>query len=537
MAALACSGGDSPTVPGTPDLTTQLDSVGNHHVWAVFDLVFDVETETAEIVWKRTAEGHHDVTYLMQPPQCFDCVMVTGSWWFPVKREIHVQLKFKNNTGLTGCDVRGILSDPGGGKFILNPDGVTQVWGPAMQFLAHGEDDTRLFPAYSEHGRLYEFYFPPGEDWKTFSYIVDASFPNHVTEPLVEDGVADDLVNNGYSTADMRCFVWDHQGGIQSVTLDLLPIGGSPMTVMFDDGQNNDGGSGDGIYGVKNIKTTADLGIYMLNVIAMDSQFNMGMGQIRVNVVESTGGPNDDPIIQSVDADRTTAKGPQEKISITVAAVDPNGDPLEYEFQCPSGQFSGQSGGSVIWTPSTSKTGPQLVTITVHDNKGGQDSTQITLYSTDKSVIAGSTSGMIPSGVMDTVVPSGSINMTSDFQNKVLYCNFWATWCPPCVGELPHLCNMYKKYQSNDGYRQVMIDVGESASTVQNFLNQHPDYAASYWALDSDSSYFYKCNDFNGDSNGIPQHVLFDRDGRCRWSQIGGMSSTGVIEDVIDQLL
>lgn len=42
---------------------------------------------------------------------------------------------------------------------------------------------------------------------------------------------------------------------------------------------------------------------------------------------------------------------------------------------------------------------------------------------------------------------SGKTMRLSDLKGKPVFINFWATWCPPCVGELPHIEKKYAEYK------------------------------------------------------------------------------------------
>jgi hypothetical protein len=536
MAAFACAGG-APTSPAmSPDITGQMATPANHMAWGVFDLAYDVQTGKAEVIWNRQAAAHLNVTSKVKAPACNDCVVIADTTYNPATSRFTVQLNFKNPTTFTGYDVRGVISNNGGNKFLLNPDGVTQVWGPPMAFKALDVDAERTFGALETHGRQFEFYFPAGENFKTLTYIIDASYPGYVTEPMAENGTSDPLVNNNFATTFIRIWAFDHQSDLAAVIADLMPLGGSPMTQMYDDGTHNDGAAGDHVFGVTGIKTSVAEGIYMINVYPSDSGGHMGWGQVALAVTKTSGGPNDPPVVQNITSDRTTANGnANEKIKITVTAVDPNGDDLNYKFSG-TGTFSGQNGGVVYWKPSGSSLGAQTINISVEDDKGGKTPGSIKLWSTNLAVKNGSTSGMIPSGTVQSMVPSKSLKMATDFQGQVLYINFFATWCGPCMAEMPELSTMYNKLKSNSDYNQCMIDLQEPESTVQPWLTQ-TGYKATYWCLDLSGSYFGACLPFNGSVNAIPQHLLFDRDGRCRWGQVGSMSGTTELEGYINQLL
>lgn len=44
----------------------------------------------------------------------------------------------------------------------------------------------------------------------------------------------------------------------------------------------------------------------------------------------------------------------------------------------------------------------------------------------------------------------GNTTELSKFKGKVVILDFWATWCPPCIREIPNLKKIYKKYKNDD---------------------------------------------------------------------------------------
>ncbi len=57
----------------------------------------------------------------------------------------------------------------------------------------------------------------------------------------------------------------------------------------------------------------------------------------------------------------------------------------------------------------------------------------------------------------------------ADFRGQYVLVNFWATWCPPCMREMPDLYAYYQAHQ-NDNFILLGVNVGEDVPTVQQFL-------------------------------------------------------------------
>ena len=48
--------------------------------------------------------------------------------------------------------------------------------------------------------------------------------------------------------------------------------------------------------------------------------------------------------------------------------------------------------------------------------------------------------------------------------------NFWATWCSPCVKEIPSLNSLYKKFKNKKNFKMIAINIGQSKEVVNKFL-------------------------------------------------------------------
>ncbi len=85
---------------------------------------------------------------------------------------------------------------------------------------------------------------------------------------------------------------------------------------------------------------------------------------------------------------------------------------------------------------------------------------------------------VIPSHDFEVVDQNGNTVKLSDYKGKVVFLNFWATWCPPCRAELPDIQKLYDKYKGSD--EVVILAVASpnyyqegDENHVKNFLDEN----------------------------------------------------------------
>lgn len=68
---------------------------------------------------------------------------------------------------------------------------------------------------------------------------------------------------------------------------------------------------------------------------------------------------------------------------------------------------------------------------------------------------------------------SGKAHSLGEFRGKVVFLDFWASWCPPCLVSLPWLETMYRKHR-DDGFSVIGINVDEERENAQRILKKIP---------------------------------------------------------------
>jgi thiol-disulfide isomerase/thioredoxin len=121
---------------------------------------------------------------------------------------------------------------------------------------------------------------------------------------------------------------------------------------------------------------------------------------------------------------------------------------------------------------------------------------------------------------MQFETPAGDSLAMTALRGHPTLLNFWATWCPPCVEELPLLDAFYKENSAN-GWQVLGIAVDQPAS-VQSFLVRQP---LSFPVVLAGSGGAALSKSFGNLTGGLPFSVLLGADGTVRGRKIGKLSA------------
>ncbi len=104
----------------------------------------------------------------------------------------------------------------------------------------------------------------------------------------------------------------------------------------------------------------------------------------------------------------------------------------------------------------------------------------------------------------------GSRQDIQQWQGKLVLVNFWATWCPPCLEEIPVFLSVRKKY-SAAGFEVL----GISIDSVSRVLQYRKTMQINYPLLDGEKSGMALMRSLGNNIGGLPYSVLFDRSGKA----------------------
>ena len=110
------------------------------------------------------------------------------------------------------------------------------------------------------------------------------------------------------------------------------------------------------------------------------------------------------------------------------------------------------------------------------------------------------------------------------YENKIVIINFFATWCPPCKAEIPHLNNLQEKYKKDVKIISILLEENKSNEQIKEFIRKN----GIKFTITNSPSNFELAKKVGGVKS-IPFMFIYDKNGDYSQHYIGA-----VPEEMID---
>lgn len=129
----------------------------------------------------------------------------------------------------------------------------------------------------------------------------------------------------------------------------------------------------------------------------------------------------------------------------------------------------------------------------------------------------------------------GKTHRLSDYKGKVVFLNFWATWCPPCRNEMPHIQALYETYGKNEGEVVFLSVAGPNQG-------QEKDIAGIRGFLEAEKYTWPSVMDESGEVfqmyrvSALPTTYMIDKNGNI-YGYVSGQLTEDIMKKIIEETL
>jgi len=116
------------------------------------------------------------------------------------------------------------------------------------------------------------------------------------------------------------------------------------------------------------------------------------------------------------------------------------------------------------------------------------------------------------SGIVFNDVSGNSVDL-GNLKGKVVFLNFWATWCPPCLAELPSIQEAWQTFNGDPDFVFILVDAdGKLEATLKFMKRKGYDFPLYSVASAVPENLF---------SGALPTTIVFDKQGRVSYHESG----------------
>ena len=131
-------------------------------------------------------------------------------------------------------------------------------------------------------------------------------------------------------------------------------------------------------------------------------------------------------------------------------------------------------------------------------------------HNTENEITASSTSTPADFN-LNLMDEDGNTLSLADFKGKAIFMNMWATWCPPCIAEMPNINNLYKEMGQEVAF--VMVSLDDDFETAKAF-NERKGFDLPIYTLQSRRPAMYQ-------STTVPTTYIISADGQLMMTHKG----------------
>lgn len=127
---------------------------------------------------------------------------------------------------------------------------------------------------------------------------------------------------------------------------------------------------------------------------------------------------------------------------------------------------------------------------------------------------------------MNLVDETGKMVTLENLKGKVVFINFWATWCAPCIAEMPSIQKLYDKFKANDDVAFVILEAEGNKEKAARFMNNKKLTLPVYYPDGGIPEEFFRGR--------LPTTVILDKQGNIAHITEGMADYSG--QDIVDFL-
>lgn len=116
----------------------------------------------------------------------------------------------------------------------------------------------------------------------------------------------------------------------------------------------------------------------------------------------------------------------------------------------------------------------------------------------------------------DTELIDGNQNTLklSELKGSVVFINFWATWCEPCIDELPSIETLFRHFSNNPRFQVITILFKDDRQKALRYMKENGYTFPVYLNPDGSAAKKFKIT-------GVPETFIIDKHGILRYKMIG----------------